>query len=193
MTECELISATISSPVGGWTMWACENGIHRVKMESKVNNENFIKKGQDEVKVVTSDFKNKNRYLDDFLQWMIQYFEEKSEPKIEVKICPEVIGTDPKSRSFRQNVWFNLKEKVEFGSTVSYGQLAELSGHPGASRAVGSAMANNPVSLVVPCHRVVKSDGKTGNYSGGTKNDVKVWLLDHENGKKGQRKRKLEE
>ena len=81
---------------------------------------------------------------------------------------------------FRQKVWLTLKENVPFGQTISYGALANLSGHPGASQAVGSAMSNNPISLIVPCHRVIKSDGQLGNYSKATKNDVKKWLLEFE-------------
>lgn len=49
-----------------------------------------------------------------------------------------------------------------------------------ASRAVGTAMKKNPVALMIPCHRVIKSDGKIGEYAGGTKNHVKEWLLEYE-------------
>ena len=75
----------------------------------------------------------------------------------------------------------NTKSLVlKFGDTVSYGKLASLSGSPKASQAVGSAMRNNPVSLIVPCHRVILSSGRSGNYAGGKMNDTKVWLLNHE-------------
>ena len=60
------------------------------------------------------------------------------------------------SGKFRQRVWLTLQERVGFGQTTSYGELAKLCGKEGAGRAVGSAMANNPISLIVPCHRVVK-------------------------------------
>ena len=62
--------------------------------------------------------------------------------------------------------------------TVSYGVLAEMAGHPRAARAVGNAMAANPIPVVVPCHRVIRSDGSLGNYG-----DDPAWkerLLDHE-------------
>lgn len=52
------------------------------------------------------------------------------------------------------------------GRTVSYKQLAEMSGHPGAYRAVGTALRNNPMAPTIPCHRVIKSDGSLGRYSG---------------------------
>ena len=74
-----------------------------------------------------------------------------------------------------------LASKVPLGTTITYGQLAVKSGGKStSSRAVGQAMRNNPVGIIVPCHRVILSSGKIGNYSGGLKNCVKQWLLDHE-------------
>ena len=84
------------------------------------------------------------------------------------------------SDSFTSQVWMMLKDKVSFGQTVSYGQLAAMCGNMRASRAVGMAMRNNPLSLIIPCHRVIQSGGQIGNYHGGKKNLVKVWLLKHE-------------
>ncbi|HNQ23906.1 MAG TPA: methylated-DNA--[protein]-cysteine S-methyltransferase [Phycisphaerae bacterium] len=56
--------------------------------------------------------------------------------------------------------------KIPYGSTISYGELAQRSGYPGAARAVGNVMARNPLPLVVPCHRVVRADGSLGGFSG---------------------------
>ncbi|MHB8792136.1 MAG: methylated-DNA--[protein]-cysteine S-methyltransferase [Thermoleophilia bacterium] len=56
---------------------------------------------------------------------------------------------------------------VPYGTTVTYGELAGLAGHPGAYRAVGSCMAANPYPVIIPCHRVVKSDGSLGNFAAG--------------------------
>jgi len=69
---------------------------------------------------------------------------------------------------------------VPYGSTLSYKELATLAGSPNASRAVGTAMANNPLPILVPCHRVLKSDGTLGAYSGGEGVKSKQWLIDHE-------------
>lgn len=77
-------------------------------------------------------------------------------------------------------MWETLADKVQFGMSVSYRELAEMSGSPKAQQAVGTAMKNNPISLIVPCHRVILSSGKTGNYGGGKRNQLKVWLLEHE-------------
>lgn len=69
---------------------------------------------------------------------------------------------------------------VPYGSTLSYKELATLAGNPSAARAVGTAMANNPLPILVPCHRVLKSDGSLGEYSGGEGVKSKQWLIDHE-------------
>jgi methylated-DNA-[protein]-cysteine S-methyltransferase len=67
---------------------------------------------------------------------------------------------------------------VPYGQTVSYRELAERTGNPKASRAVGTAMATNPIPVVVPCHRVLRTGGALGGYGGGL--ETKVWLLHHE-------------
>ncbi|WP_201013591.1 methylated-DNA--[protein]-cysteine S-methyltransferase, partial [Candidatus Methanomethylophilus sp. 1R26] len=68
--------------------------------------------------------------------------------------------------SFRLDVWRALSE-IPYGKTVTYAELAEASGHPGAARAAGSACAANRIPIIVPCHRVVPSDGGVGSYLGG--------------------------
>lgn len=70
------------------------------------------------------------------------------------------------ARGFRLTVLRHLRE-IPFGSTESYGEVAAASGSPRAVRAVGSACATNPLPIVVPCHRVVRSDGTLGGYLGG--------------------------
>jgi methylated-DNA-[protein]-cysteine S-methyltransferase len=67
---------------------------------------------------------------------------------------------------FQRHVLLTLRAEVPYGETVTYGELAELAGRPGAARAVGTAMRKNPVQLLVPCHRVVAAKG-IGGYGGG--------------------------
>jgi len=74
-------------------------------------------------------------------------------------------------------VWKLLRE-IPPGQTRSYGDLADDLGVAGAARAVGMANASNPVGVIVPCHRVVRSTGAIGGYAGGV--ERKRWLLDHE-------------
>ena len=65
---------------------------------------------------------------------------------------------------FPRTIYEVLHRRVPFGETVSYGELAEMAGRPGAARAVGNAMSRNPVPIVVPCHRVVAAGGRIGGY-----------------------------
>jgi O-6-methylguanine DNA methyltransferase len=79
--------------------------------------------------------------------------------------------------TFQQKIWAALR-KLPAGKTTSYQALAKNLGMPEAQRAVGAANGANPISLVVPCHRVIGSDGSLVNYGGGI--DRKRWLLKHE-------------
>ncbi len=86
--------------------------------------------------------------------------------------------------SFQQRVWAALRE-IPYGETISYGELAERVGSPGASRAVGLANGRNPVAIIVPCHRVIAADGTLGGYGGGL--ERKRRLLDLEQVTAGRR------
>lgn len=83
----------------------------------------------------------------------------------------------PRGTAFQQRVWERLLA-IPPGSTVSYGEVALDIGRPGAARAVGGAVGSNPISIVVPCHRVIAADGSLGGYASGL--DRKRWLLRHE-------------
>lgn len=76
--------------------------------------------------------------------------------------------------AFRIKVWDALRE-IEYGKTVSYGDIAERIGNPKASRAVGQAIHNNPIMIVIPCHRVIGKDGSLTGFGGGL--DLKEKLL----------------
>ena len=78
---------------------------------------------------------------------------------------------------FQQQVWDALR-RIPFGKTLSYGELAATLGKPDASRAVGRANATNPICLIVPCHRVIGSDGSLTGFAFGE--DLKRRLLEHE-------------
>jgi methylated-DNA-[protein]-cysteine S-methyltransferase len=79
--------------------------------------------------------------------------------------------------AFQQRVWQELTE-IPYGETWSYGQLAKRIDKPSASRAVGLANGRNPISILVPCHRVIGADGSLTGYGGGL--ERKQWLLAHE-------------
>jgi methylated-DNA-[protein]-cysteine S-methyltransferase len=82
----------------------------------------------------------------------------------------------PKGSEFQKRVWAELL-KIPFGETISYGELARRIGNPAASRAVGRANATNPIALIVPCHRVIGTNGKLTGYGGGIelKEKLLVW------------------
>lgn len=79
--------------------------------------------------------------------------------------------------SFYRRVWRELR-KIPFGETRSYSDIAKAVGSPKAVRAVGTANAKNPHTLIVPCHRVIGKDGALTGYGGGLRR--KAWLLEHE-------------
>jgi methylated-DNA-[protein]-cysteine S-methyltransferase len=90
-----------------------------------------------------------------------------------IETIPVKTGGTP----FQQDVWRALRD-IPCGETMSYGELARQIGRPAAVRAVGAANGANPVSVVVPCHRVIGSNGSLTGYGGGI--ERKQWLLHHE-------------
>lgn len=87
------------------------------------------------------------------------------------------VARDAEGTAFQHEVWNALCE-IPLGETISYGELARRLGRPAASRAVGAANGANPLPIVVPCHRVIGSDGSLTGFGGGL--PAKRWLLDHE-------------
>lgn len=99
-------------------------------------------------------------------------FNQITDPQSINDITFHIKGTD-----FQLKVWSELLNILP-GKTCSYKQIAEKIGHPGATRAVGTAVGQNPVSLLIPCHRVIRSDGFLGGYYWGT--DIKKQILQNE-------------
>ena len=87
------------------------------------------------------------------------------------------IPTKTNGTAFQRQVWQALRE-IPCGTTISYGELAKRIGRPKAVRAVGLANGSNPVGVIVPCHRVIGSNGSLTGYGGGMPR--KKWLLEHE-------------
>lgn len=98
-----------------------------------------------------------------------EYFEGKRQ-EFSLKLSPE--GTD-----FQKRVWKQLQE-IPFGKTTSYQQMANTLGDPKVIRAAASANGKNPISIIIPCHRVIGSDGSLTGYAGGLHR--KKWLLEFE-------------
>ncbi|MDE2150124.1 MAG: methylated-DNA--[protein]-cysteine S-methyltransferase [Gammaproteobacteria bacterium] len=117
----------------------------------------------------------KARFRDDqarLYDWFDQVREFVLLPQTALELPVDVQGT-----AFQARVWRALR-RLPLGATASYGQIARRLGEPGAARAVGAACANNPVALLIPCHRVVASDGRIGGYRWGA--ERKALLLSRE-------------
>jgi methylated-DNA-[protein]-cysteine S-methyltransferase len=93
------------------------------------------------------------------------------------------IAFDPAGTRFQKNVW-NALSKIPYGETQTYGQIARQLGNPKAVRAVGAANGRNPISIMVPCHRVIGASGKLTGFAGGLA--AKARLLTLEQGKAAQ-------
>jgi methylated-DNA-[protein]-cysteine S-methyltransferase len=89
------------------------------------------------------------------------------------------IATSLEGTEFQKSVWATLTE-IPFGDVMSYGDVGHRTGRATAGRAVGGAVGANPIPIIIPCHRVLASDGRITGYSGGEGIPTKVWLLDHE-------------
>ncbi len=87
------------------------------------------------------------------------------------------LALDPAGTEFQRAVWQQLR-RIPYGETASYRDIAERLGNPGAVRAVGMANGANPISIIVPCHRVIGADGSLTGFGGGL--DIKRQLLEHE-------------
>lgn len=112
-----------------------------------------------------------NRHLADCLDQLKEFFDgQRREFNLELK--PE--GTD-----FQKDVWEELL-KISYGSVVSYGYIAREIGNPGAARAVGRANSQNPIAVIIPCHRVIGANGDLTGYASGI--ERKRFLLKLEGG-----------
>jgi methylated-DNA-[protein]-cysteine S-methyltransferase len=76
------------------------------------------------------------------------------------------VALDPQGTDFQRSVWKQIA-RVEFGKTLTYGELARRAGHPGSARAAGAATGRNPLGIIVPCHRIMGADGSLTGYAGG--------------------------
>lgn len=143
------------SPIGYIKITAGNKGITGI---------DFIK-GKSKIK----PSKTSNVLLQSCIKQLDEYFQGKRE-KFELII--NLYGTE-----FQKKVWLELL-KIPFGQTLSYAEIAKRIKNPKAVRAVGQAIGRNPISIVVPCHRVIGKNGKLTGYASGL--DRKKWLLEHE-------------
>lgn len=148
-----MASAFLKTPLGATIIEGDENGISKMSFSEEIF----------EAEEIPAE-------LEEAVFQLHEYFEGKRK-EFSLKLNPA--GTD-----FQKKVWREL-QKIPFGKTLSYYQLSEKIGDVKAIRAVASANGKNPLWLLVPCHRVIGSDGSLTGYAGGLWR--KKWLLDHEN------------
>ena len=186
MSDCRVVQSEVWSVMGIWKVEYCDKGLHSLKLKDifdgtflgdyPCNNNNNRDNPPAAKKIKLEE--NSPLILAHLKMWMDNYFNgnfdelEFDDPDI----CPSVL----EPTKFRSKVWLTLKYSIPTGETVTYKELAKMAGNEKASRAVGSAMANNPIALIIPCHRVIRSNDSVGNYSKGTQNLAKEFLIDHE-------------
>ncbi|CAF1175439.1 unnamed protein product [Rotaria magnacalcarata] len=172
---CEISSSICTSPIGLLSLTYCSKGLHFIGQIKSINDESFLPDENQTVEI--QSWHGKLTMPESCLNWLRTYFHTPKKLTKTPELCPNVAS---EKGSFQESVWRALLDNVHFGQTITYGQLAELAGNKKAARAAGTAMLRNPFQIIVPCHRVIRSNGDIGNYSGGTRNLVKLWLLKHE-------------
>ncbi|XP_066476716.1 methylated-DNA--protein-cysteine methyltransferase [Tiliqua scincoides] len=174
-TQCEKMCVTLSSPLGNIEIYGCETGVHEIKLQENAVLQNGTA-GTSALCEVCDTSEGMTEPLKQCAAWLQAYF---CEPLM-IKQLPVPPFHHPllEQASFTREVLWTLLRDVKFGEAVSYKQLADLAGNSKAARAVGGAMRSNPVPIIIPCHRVIRSSGQTGNYTGGS--HLKEWLLSHE-------------
>ncbi len=156
----------VDSPVGRLMIAATATGVVRVAFDVE-NHDAVLQSLSETVSARILEFPSR---LDDLARQLDRYFTGATTAFV-VPIDLRLV------KGFRQTVLSHLTD-VPYGKTASYASLASLAGNPTAIRAAASACSHNPIPLVLPCHRIVKSDGSIGRYLGG--DDRKRLLLDLE-------------
>lgn len=152
--EHAVASHRISSPVGDLVLLASEKGLAGLFFGHRVESRNLP--GDDA----------SNNHLREAERQLSEYF---AGDRTEFDLSFDVRGTD-----FQRRVWNELS-RIPFGVTLSYGEIANRIGNPKSVRAVGTANGSNPISIIVPCHRVIGADGSLTGFGGGL--EIKEKLL----------------
>jgi methylated-DNA-[protein]-cysteine S-methyltransferase len=150
----------IDSPIGELLLTASDDALTGVYMNEHKNGAGL---GSDWVNQETPVITEAKRQLSEYFAGTRRTFD--------LPVAP------PTGTAFQHNVWQELR-KIPYGETITYGELARRVGDANASRAVGAANGRNPISIIVPCHRVIGASGKITGYAGGESR--KAFLLAHE-------------
>ena len=158
--------APVDSPLGRFFLAQHENGLCCLSLGVGAKDKffSYIKKV-----FPTAELKTSKPILKETIQQLSEYF---SGVRTDFDMKLFLSGTE-----FQKQVWKGLME-IPYGKTISYGALATSLNSPGGMRAVGAANGQNPIPIIIPCHRVIASDGSLGGYTGGL--GIKRKLLDLE-------------
>lgn len=159
-----LWSTTIDTPIGALTLVASDAGLRAVLWDVDGEDERVRLRG-----VSPAVERADHPILARAVAQLREYF---AGERTDFDVPLDAVGT-----AFQQDAWRALRT-IPYGSTVSYGEQARRIGKPKAVRAIGAANGRNPISIIVPCHRVVGSTGALVGFAAGL--DTKAWLLDHE-------------
>lgn len=151
--------ATVASPLGALTLAADDGGLGLVWFDAQQHRSAVVDAPE--------------RPAHPVLRQAVREFEAYWQDGCTVFAVPLA----PRGTPFQQRVWRVLRG-IAAGSLMSYAEVARAIGQPNAMRAAGAAIGRNPLSVIVPCHRVVGSDGTLTGYAGGLPR--KLWLLEHE-------------
>jgi methylated-DNA-[protein]-cysteine S-methyltransferase len=173
-THPPLFRTTMSSPIGRLTLVATADAIVAIRWDTETDgsepdahNPVDAKLGDEFVDVPAGE--GGHAALDQAVAQLGEYF---AGQRVDFDLPLDPEGTD-----FQKQAWDALVQ-IPFGETISYGEQAVMLGDKNKSRAVGAANGKNPIPIVVPCHRVVGSNGHLTGFAGGL--NIKAWLLDHE-------------
>lgn len=163
-----IATTTINTPLGDMFCAATSKGVCLLSFFGQKNLEKQIEKIQ---KIFNAEaIPAHNKYFDCLQKELNDYFEGKL---ADFTVPLQLVGTP-----FQQDVW-KILQSIPYGETISYKQEAQLLKKPNASRAVANANAQNMISIIIPCHRIIRSNKALGGYAGGV--DKKETLLKLEN------------
>lgn len=142
----------MNSPIGALSVYGDSTGISEVVFrEEKIVSEQIPDSLKDAVTQLNEYFEGKRTHFN--------------------------LQLNPKGTDFQKKVWQQLQQ-IPFGKTITYQEMANILGNPKVIRAAASANGKNPIAIIIPCHRVIGSDGSLTGYAGGLHR--KKWLLQHE-------------
>ncbi|MGB8861038.1 MAG: methylated-DNA--[protein]-cysteine S-methyltransferase [Ilumatobacteraceae bacterium] len=160
----DLSSTTMHTPVGELTLIAGPRGLRAVLWPKELAEPDSISPAADGEPEAAAVLREAVVQLEEYFAGERHEF---------------ALPLDPFGTAFQQSAWMELR-RIPYGETISYGEQARRLGDVRKSRAVGAANGRNPISIIVPCHRVVGSNGSLTGFAAGL--EAKAWLLRHEQG-----------